>query len=214
MAFAAPFFGTDPVHRTAVKGQLMAAKKTTAQSADQYTKPELREQIKTEVLAGDKGGKPGQWSARKAQLVAHEYEARGGGYKHERTKAQEHLHEWTAEHWQTSDGEPAERDGVTTRYLPAEAWEKLSPGEKRATNAKKIKGSKDGKQFVGNTRAASTARREAEMTLQKADQASGTRNVPRAKKGSGSVSSKKLQNGREVAPPPKSVAAKRNQKKT
>ena len=122
---------------------------------DQYTKPDLREQIKAEVLAGDKGGKPGQWSARKAQLVAHEYEARGGGYKHERTEAQEHLHEWTAEHWQTADGKPAQRDGGTTRYLPAEAWEKLSPAERKATNAKKVRGSKEGKQFVSNTHAAS-----------------------------------------------------------
>lgn len=149
---------------------------------DQYTQPELREEIKAEVLAGDKGGKPGQWSARKAQMVAHEYEARGGGYKHERTEAQEHLHEWTAEHWQTSDGKPAERDGVTTRYLPAEAWDKLSPGEKKATNAKKIKGSKEGKQFVANTQAAAKARHDAESTPEQADKAAGTRVVPRAKK--------------------------------
>ena len=92
--------------------------KRKAETDDQYTKPDLREQVKAEVMAGDKGGKPGQWSARKAQLVAHEYEARGGGYKHERTETQEHLHEWTAEHWKTSDGKPAERDGKTTRYLP------------------------------------------------------------------------------------------------
>ena len=158
----------------------MPAKKSA--SEDQYTKPELRDQIKAEVMAGDKGGKPGQWSARKAQMVAHEYEARGGGYKHERTEAQEHLHEWTAEHWETSDGKPAERDGGTTRYLPAEAWDKLTPAQKKATNVKKVEGSRAGKQFVANTSAASQARHEAEVTPQQADHASGTRTVPRATK--------------------------------
>ena len=149
---------------------------------DQYTKPELREEIKAEVLAGDKGGHAGQWSARKAQMVAREYEARGGGYKHERSETQEHLHEWTGEHWQTSDGKPAERDGVTTRYLPAEAWDKLSPAEKKATNARKVKGSKEGKQFVANTDAAAKARHDSQITPEQADNARGTRVVPRPKK--------------------------------
>ena len=159
----------------------MAARKTaaTAQTDDQYTKPDLRAQIKAEILAGDKGGKPGQWSARKAQLVAHEYEAHGGGYKHERTEAQEHLHEWTAEHWKTSDDKPAQRDGVTTRYLPAEAWDKLSPSQKKATNVKKVKGSREGKQFVANTHAAAKARHDAEATPKQADKAAGTRVVAR-----------------------------------
>ena len=38
-----------------------------------YTNPELRNRIKNRVMSGSKGGKPGQWSARKAQLVALEY---------------------------------------------------------------------------------------------------------------------------------------------
>jgi hypothetical protein len=41
-----------------------------AQDPNKYSKPELRESIKDRVMAGSKGGKPGQWSARKAQLVA------------------------------------------------------------------------------------------------------------------------------------------------
>lgn len=194
----------------------MGSKKTSTAAAndDQYTKPELREQIKAEVLAGDKGGKAGQWSARKAQMVAHEYEAQGGGYKHERTEAQEHLHEWTAEHWQTSDGKPAQRDGVTTRYLPAEAWEKLSPGEKKATNAKKVKGAKEGKQMVANTRTASEARHDAEVTPEQADHAAGTRVVPRAKQGSVSPNGKRAsQHQEEQKAATNSAAAKRNKKK-
>ena len=43
-----------------------------------YSNPELRERIKKRILAGGKGGRPGQWSARKAQMVAQEYKAKGG----------------------------------------------------------------------------------------------------------------------------------------
>jgi len=48
--------------------------------AGNYTKPELRKQIFNEVKAGGKGGAPGQWSARKAQMVAKKYKDAGGGY--------------------------------------------------------------------------------------------------------------------------------------
>lgn len=127
-----------------------------------YDKPDLREKLKEEIKAGDKGGKAGQWSARKAQLLTHEYEKAGGGYLHEeRTNAQKHLEQWTDEAWQTADGKPAERDGGTTRYLPEEAWNQLSPAEKKATNAKKQAGSKKGDQFVSNTEKAKEARKKA-----------------------------------------------------
>ena len=46
-----------------------------------YTKPELRERLKNRIKAGSKGGKPGQWSARKAQMLAKRYKEQGGGYK-------------------------------------------------------------------------------------------------------------------------------------
>lgn len=49
--------------------------------AGNYTKPELRKKIFERIKAGSKGGKPGQWSARKAQMVAKEYKSAGGGYK-------------------------------------------------------------------------------------------------------------------------------------
>jgi hypothetical protein len=130
---------------------------------DTYTDPALRERLKQEITAGDKGGKPGQWSARKAQLLAHEYEKAGGGYKGDKpTEAQQHLHEWTEEEWATADGKPAERADGTHRYLPKEAWDKLSPAQKAATDAKKVQGSHEGRQFVANTDAAKEARKEAE----------------------------------------------------
>lgn len=134
----------------------------TSKKDDNYTDPKLREKLKEELKAGEKGGKPGQWSARKAQLLTHEYEKAGGGYKHEkRTESQEHLEHWTEEKWTTSDGKPADREGGTTRYLPKEAWDKLSPAEKKATNVKKQEGSKKGHGVVANTEAAKKARKTA-----------------------------------------------------
>jgi hypothetical protein len=138
----------------------MAAKKS---DPDQYTKPELRDKIKAEVTAGDKGGRPGQWSARKAQMVAHEYEAEGGGYKHGKTEEQKNLTEWGEEHWRTEDGEKAVRGKETARYLPEKAWKELSPEQREATDKAKREGSRKGKQFVANTPAASRARKKAEV---------------------------------------------------
>ena len=48
---------------------------------DKYTDPDLRDQVKEDVQQGDKGGAPGQWSARKAQMMASEYKKRGGGVR-------------------------------------------------------------------------------------------------------------------------------------
>ena len=61
----------------------MATKKTKSKvnQAGNYTKPALRKRLFNQIKAGSKGGKPGQWSARKAQLLARKYKAAGGGYK-------------------------------------------------------------------------------------------------------------------------------------
>ncbi len=55
--------------------------KSRVNEAGVYTKPTLRKQIFERIKAGNKGGSPGQWSARKAQLLAVEYKKAGGGYK-------------------------------------------------------------------------------------------------------------------------------------
>ena len=139
-----------------------------------YTKPALRERIKRRVMAGSRGGKPGQWSARKAQIVAQEYRKAGGGYKGRKGKAQRSLSKWTKEKWRTSDGKPAIRKGGTTRYLPAKAWSKLSPSERAATNRKKREASKRGRQFVSNTAKAKKAGRAVRKASSKdADAVSG-----------------------------------------
>jgi hypothetical protein len=63
----------------------MATKKPATKSkvneAGNYTKPELRKRLFNKIKAGTKGGDPGEWSARKAQLLASEYKKAGGGYK-------------------------------------------------------------------------------------------------------------------------------------
>ena len=112
-------------------------------------------------MAGSKGGKPGQWSARKAQLLAFEYEKAGGGYRGGLKKRQRSLKKWTKEKWRTSDGKPANRPGGMRRYLPAKAWSRLTPAQRAATNRKKLLGSRSGRQFVKNTEAASSAGKRA-----------------------------------------------------
>ena len=65
------------------KEKKMPRKKTksTVNKAGNYTKPTMRKRLFEKIKAGTKGGKAGQWSARKAQLLAKEYKAKGGGYK-------------------------------------------------------------------------------------------------------------------------------------
>ena len=135
-----------------------AAKRPAAGGDARYTKPELRARLKDRIQAGTKGGKAGQWSARKAQLLAHEYEQAGGGYAGDRSASQRHLAEWTSEEWTTADGKKAQRKGGTARYLPREAWNKLSAGEKAATDEKKRAGSRGGRQVVAKTAKARGAR--------------------------------------------------------
>jgi hypothetical protein len=152
-----------PRKSPAKKAAKKSAKKTTSKKSgsDNYTKPELREKIKKKVVAGSKGGRPGQWSARKAQLVANEYKAAGGGFKHARNKAQKSLKSWGDEKWHTSDGKRATRGKSTHRYLPDKAWKELSPTERKATDRKKVSASRHGKQFVKNTPPAAKARKRA-----------------------------------------------------
>lgn len=127
-----------------------------------YTQPALREKLKEEIKAGDKGGKPGEWSARKSQLLVHEYEQAGGSYtSEERTPAQEHLEEWEQQDWRTEDGKLARRGDHMARYLPAAAWEALTPAQRKAANTEKLSASAE-HQHVGNTPAAKDAAKHAE----------------------------------------------------
>jgi hypothetical protein len=138
--------------------------RTAEDYEDDYTEPELRARLKEEIKAGDRGGRPGQWSARKSQLLVAEYEKNGGGYRHggERSDSQRHLEQWTGQDWHTAGGDAEARtgDGGTRRHLPDAAWQLLSPEEQRATDEKKRSGQG---QHVANTDAAREARAAAEL---------------------------------------------------
>ena len=112
----------------------------TAEKSD----PKLWEKVKEEVTEGDKGGKPGQWSARKAQLAVSEYKHEGGSYKGEKT-ADNHLAQWGKEEWGTKSGEDSGKTGE--RYLPKKARDALTDEEYRRTTKKKRADSRKGKQF-------------------------------------------------------------------
>lgn len=55
--------------------------KSRVNEAGNYTKPGMRKRLFERIKAGSKGGNAGQWSARKSQMLAKMYKARGGGYK-------------------------------------------------------------------------------------------------------------------------------------
>lgn len=110
--------------------------------------PAKWKRIVASVKAGTKGGDPGEWSARKAQLATQQYKSSGGGYVGPKT-ADNSLSKWTDQKWRTSDGSPSKG---TKRYLPDKAWGSLSKSEIAATNRAKAAGNRAGKQFVAQPR--------------------------------------------------------------
>jgi hypothetical protein len=105
--------------------------------------PGLWKRIVANIKASGKGGDPGEWSARKAQLAVQRYKKSGGSYSG--PKKETSLSKWTKQEWTTSDGKPSEGK---KRYLPKKAWSALSASEKAATNRAKAQGDRAGKQFV------------------------------------------------------------------
>ena len=108
------------------------------------TDPELWETVKDEITRSDKGGDPGQWSARKAQMAVQEYKKRGGGYADDGPDQDDtDLHEWTEEDWGTKSGGESGETGE--RYLPWKVRMLLTEDEYARSTQKK----KDGEeQFV------------------------------------------------------------------
>lgn len=74
------------MHERSHQGEnaLMAKKPTKSKSkvneAGNYTKPSMRKKLFEKIKSGSKGGKSGQWSARKAQMLAKQYKEKGGSY--------------------------------------------------------------------------------------------------------------------------------------
>ncbi|MER2249009.1 hypothetical protein ABS772_03670 [Methylorubrum podarium] len=107
------------------------------------TDPKLWDKVKKEVTQSSKGGKPGQWSARKAQMATSEYKKEGGGYAGKKSD-DNHLKQWTDEEWDTKSGKESGTTGE--RYLPKKAREKLSDSEYSRSTAKKRADSAKGRQ--------------------------------------------------------------------
>lgn len=104
--------------------------------------------------------------------MASEYKKRGGGYntdKKDQDESQKHISQWTKEEWQTKEGSgnAKQADGTEKRYLPQKAWEGMTEEERKETDAKKLKESRAGHQFVQNTGAAKSARRKANKEMDK-----------------------------------------------
>ena len=122
------------------------------------TNPKLWEESKKKAIK--KLG--GRFSARAMQLAGKMYRDAGGGYCGTRTSSQKSLSRWTKEDWRTESGKKAcRRVGESIRcdrYLPAAAWKKLTPAERRATQRVK-RAAKT--QFVPNTPAAKAAGKRA-----------------------------------------------------
>ena len=69
--------GNEPVELYSEGGKT----KSRVNEAGNYTKPGMRKALFNKIKAGSKGGDPGEWSARKSQMLAREYKAKGGGYR-------------------------------------------------------------------------------------------------------------------------------------
>lgn len=87
-----------------------------------------------------------KFSARAMQYAGKLYREAGGGYTRKKTEAQKSLTKWTAQDWRTKSGLPSGLTGE--RYLPAKAIKALTAKEYTETTKAKIKGTKEGKQFV------------------------------------------------------------------
>ena len=106
--------------------------------------PALWKRIVSQVKSGSKGGDPGEWSARKAQLAVSLYKKAGGSYSG--PKRSTSLSKWTQQNWRTKSGKPSSETGE--RYLPEKAIKSLSSAEYAATTRAKREGTAKGKQFV------------------------------------------------------------------
>jgi hypothetical protein len=108
----------------------------------QRTDPKLWEKVKSKVTRGGKGGEPGQWSARKAQLAVQEYKKLGGGYLDAKSDDNS-LKQWSDEDWGTKSGRSSRETGK--RDLPKKARKALAGADDRKTSAKKGADTKKGK---------------------------------------------------------------------
>ena len=110
------------------------------------TKPALWKRIVSSVKSGSKGGRSGQWSARKAQIATARYKKAGGGYKGKKSSSNS-LSKWSKQKWDyVSKGDKKKPRKKRGRYLPESVRKSLTKSQKASTNKKKRAASKAGKQ--------------------------------------------------------------------
>tara|TARA_R100001510_G_scaffold16078_3_gene13479 strand:+ start:682 stop:1077 length:396 start_codon:yes stop_codon:yes gene_type:complete len=115
-------------------------------SVAKKTKPKLWKRIVASVKSGSKGGRPGQWSARKAQIATARYKKAGGGYSGKKSSSNR-LSKWSKQKWgYVSKGDEKKPRAKRGRYLPEKVRKNMTPAQKAATNRRKRAASKAGKQ--------------------------------------------------------------------
>ena len=107
------------------------------------TNEKLWKKIVSSVRKSSKGGKPGQWSARKAQLSVSLYKKRGGGYKGKKSQKNS-LSKWTKQRWRTRSGKNSVvgKNASGERYLPSNVIKRLSKRQYDYTSSLKKKSKK------------------------------------------------------------------------
>lgn len=131
-----------------IKEAQKMAKFGATQSVAKRTNEMMWKRIVSKVRAGSRGGKSGQWSARKAQLAVNMYKKAGGGYKGRRS-SKNSLRKWTRQRWRTRSGKNSILGPGATgeRYLPEKAIRKLSRKEYSSTTRAKRRSLKKRKQY-------------------------------------------------------------------
>ena len=110
------------------------------------TQPGKWKRIVAAVKAGSKGGDPGQWSGRKAQLAVQRYKKSGGGYKGAKSSSNS-LSKWSKQDWTTASGKKSKDTGEA--YFPKAAVAALKKaGKYSKATAQKRAATKQGKQFA------------------------------------------------------------------
>ena len=110
------------------------------------TNDKMWKSIVSSVKSGSAGGRPGQWSARKAQIATKRYKKKGGGYKGAKSSSNS-LSKWSKQKWDyVSKGDEKKPRAKRGRYLPESVRKSLSASERAATNRKKRQASAKGKQ--------------------------------------------------------------------
>jgi hypothetical protein len=110
--------------------------------------PQLWKKVVDRVKRGSRGGKPGQWSARKAQLAVLIYKNKGGSYSGSKSRNNS-LVRWTRQKWRTISGKPSVvgRNATGERYLPSAVIKRLGPKKYASTTRLKRRSLRLGKQY-------------------------------------------------------------------